>query len=144
MRNILNKIGKTMTAMMITIMSVFSTATVMMPAVTVSAAESNILDNIKMDNNGKLNTGDLANSSTENTFNGVYDKYKAVLNGVIGLVTITLVLLFVIQCGKLGAASDNAMKRSNSIGALLWIGIAAGLLGAVYTFIGLFYNLFNG
>ena len=67
-------------------------------------------------------------------------KIKEVRNKII----LTLVLLFVIQCGKLGAASDNAMKRSTSIGALLWIGIAAGLLGAVYTFIGLFYNLFNG
>lgn len=143
MRKVFKKIGKATAVFIVTLMSIFSTASVIAP-VQVMAAESNILDNIKVDGNGNLSTGDLGSSDTYQTFNTVYSKYKTILNGVIGLVTITLVLLFVIQCAKLGASSDNAAKRSSSVSALLWIGVSAGLLGAVYTFIGLFYNLFNG
>lgn len=141
MKQFFNKVGKTMAVFMVTLMSVFTTTSVAMPMTV--AAENNILDGIKVNADGSLNTGSLGASDTSGTFNTLYDKYKSVLNGVIGLVTITLVLLFVIQCAKLGAASDNAAKRSNSVSALLWIGISAGLLGAVYTFIGLFYNLFH-
>lgn len=139
MKQFLKKIGNTMTALGVGIMSMFGTALVATPV-----AADNILDNISMDSNGNLNTGSLGSSDTSGTFTTLYSKYKTILNGVIGLVTITLVLLFVIQCAKLGASADNAAKRSNSVGALLWIGVAAGLLGSVYTFIGLFYNLFNG
>lgn len=139
MKKFLKKIGNAMTVFGVSVMSIFGTAAVATPVMA-----DNILDGIKVDGNGNLNTGSLGSSDTSDTFNTVYDKYKSILNGVIGLVTITLVLLFVIQCAKLGAAADNAAKRSTSVSALLWIGISAGLLGAVYTFIGLFYNLFNG
>ena len=141
MRQFLQKSGKKITAMLVAIIAVFTTVAYVAPTPVMAA---NILDNIKMGQDGSLETGELSASDTSNTFNTVYTKYKSILNGVIGLVTITLVLLFVIQCGKLGASADNAARRSSSVGALLWIGVAAGLLGAVYTFIGLFYNLFNG
>lgn len=139
MKQMLKKIGNAITALGVTLMSIFGTAVVATPV-----AADNILDNIKMNSDGSLDTGSLGSSDTSGTFTTLYSKYKTILNGVIGLVTITLVLLFVIQCAKLGSAADNAAKRSNSVGALLWIGVAAGLLGSVYTFIGLFYNLFNG
>lgn len=138
----IKKIGNLLTAVIIGLLSFFATANV--TPVTVAYAEGNILDGLKVNSNGTLQVGTAESANASNTFNVIYDKYKVILNGVIGLVTITLVLLFVIQCGKLGVSADNAARRSTSISALLWIGISAGLLGAVYTFIGLFYNLFNG
>lgn len=141
MKKILNKVGKLMTVCLATVISVFATVSVSVGPTMVHA--ENMLDNIKMNGAGGLETGELASSSADETFNTVYSKYKTILNGAIGLVTITLILLFVIQCAKLGAAADNANRRSSSVSALLWIGVSAGLLGAVYTFIGLFYNLFN-
>lgn len=141
-----NKLTKILAAVTIGVMSFFATNAYVVnnePMVVHAEDGTNILDNVKMEG-GKVSLTKSATDDTGETFNAVYSKYKTILNGVIGLVTITLVLLFVIQCAKLGASADNAAKRSTSIGALLWIGIAAGLLGAVYTFIGLFYNVFNG
>lgn len=138
----IKKIGSFLTAMSVALMSFFATASV--TPVTVASAEGGILDGIQVGGDGNLVLGTTGSSDANGTFNTIYTKYKVLLNGVIGLVTISLVLLFVIQCAKLGASADNAAKRSTSISALLWIGVSAGLLGAVYTFIGLFYNLFNG
>lgn len=138
----IKKIGNLLTAFAVGIMSFFATANVI--PVTPVYADSNILDGLEMGEGGTLSIGGAETDSAEDTFNVIYTKYKTMLNGVIGLVTITLVLLFVIQCGKLGMSADNAAKRSTSISGLLWIGVSAGLLGAVYTFIGLFYNIFKG
>ena len=138
----MKKLSSLLMAVSVSLMSFFAVSTVTTD-VTVASAD-NILDGIKVNNDGTIDFGTTGSSDTAGTFNTIYTKYKGILNGVIGLVTITLVLLFVIQCGKLGASSDNAMRRSSSISGLLWIGVSAGLLGAVYTFIGLFYNLFNG
>ena len=138
----LKKISSLLTAVSVGLMSFFATASV--APVTVALADNNILDGLGVDGQGNLNLGTTESTSASDTFNTIYSKYKVILNGVIGLVTISLVLLFVIQCAKLGASADNAARRSTSISALLWIGVSAGLLGAVYTFIGLFYNLFNG
>lgn len=138
----LKKISSLLTAVSVGLMSFFATASV--APVTVALADNNILDGLGVDGQGNLSLGTTESTSASDTFNTIYSKYKVILNGVIGLVTISLVLLFVIQCAKLGASADNAARRSTSISALLWIGVSAGLLGAVYTFIGLFYNLFNG
>ena len=136
----IKKIGNLLTAVAVGIMSFFATASI---PVTVANAD-NILEGIEVDTNGQIQIGTTTTKDAAGAFNTLYDKYKIMLNGVIGLVTITLVLMFVIQCGKLGMSADNAARRSTSITALLWIGVSAGLLGAVYTFIGLFYNIFNG
>lgn len=138
----LKRLGSFFTAMSIALVSFFATANV--TPVTLAAAEGGILDGISVGEDGGLNLGTTESTDAKDTFNTIYSKYKVMLNGVIGLVTITLVLLFVIQCAKLGASADNAARRSTSVSALLWIGVSAGLLGAVYTFIGLFYNIFNG
>lgn len=61
--------------------------------------------------------------------NGLYGQLSVILNGFIGIALITLVLFFVIRCGQLGASADNAQKRSQSLGGLLWVGIAIGGLG---------------
>lgn len=61
--------------------------------------------------------------------NGIYGQLNAILSGCMGIALITLVLVFVVKCGQLAASGQNAMKRSNHIGGMLWLGIAIASLG---------------
>lgn len=72
------------------------------------------------------------------------EKYKEAITFVGGLATITMVLIFMKHCIKLGVLGTEhwALKR-NSIMALLWSGLAAALLGSSTLWFAIAYNLFK-
>lgn len=71
----------------------------------------------------------MGNANVPTVANSLYGQMSVFLNGFVGIALITLTIIFVIRCGQLGASADNAQKRSQSIGGLLWVGIAIGGLG---------------
>ena len=72
------------------------------------------------------------------------EKYKEAITFASGLATITMVLIFMRHCIKLGVLGTEhwALKR-NSIMGLLWSGLAAALLGGMTLFFAISYNLFK-
>jgi len=71
-------------------------------------------------------------------------KYRDAIIFISGLATITMVLIFMRHCIKLGVLGTEhwALKR-NSIMGLLWSGLAAALLGGMTLFFAISYNLFK-
>ena len=72
------------------------------------------------------------------------EKYKEAITFASGLATITMVLIFMRHCIKLGVLGTEhwALKR-NSIMGLLWSGLAVALLGGMTLFFAISYNLFK-
>ena len=71
-------------------------------------------------------------------------KYRDAIIFTSGLATITMVLIFMRHCIKLGVLGTEhwAIKR-NSIMSLLWSGFAAALLGSMTTIFVITYKLFQ-
>ena len=71
-------------------------------------------------------------------------KYRDAIIFISGLATITMVLIFMRHCIKLGVLGTEhwALKR-NSIMGLLWSGLAVALLGGMTLFFAISYNLFK-
>ena len=70
--------------------------------------------------------------------------YATSITFVGGIATITMVIIFMKHCIRLGVLGTEhwALKR-NSIMALLWTGLAAALLGSATLWFAIAYNIFN-
>lgn len=91
---------------------------------------------------GKVNTSStIATSSTEGGLNGFIAKYKSLISGLCGVLTITMIGFFALNITKLGAAGDNDMSRKKATQGLLFSAIAVVLFGGMSVFIGLFWNV---
>ena len=93
---------------------------------------------------GKINySSTIATGSTEGGLNGFIAKYKSLISGVCGVLSITMILFFILNVTKLSATADNDMARRKTINALLFSAISAVLMGGSSVFIGLFWNVLN-
>ena len=91
---------------------------------------------------GKINySSTIATGSTEGGLNGFIAKYKSLISGVCGVLSITMILFFILNVTKLSATADNDMARRKTINALLFSAISAVLMGGSSVFIGLFWNV---
>lgn len=91
---------------------------------------------------GKINTSStIATSSTEGGLNGFIAKYKSLISGLCGVLTVTMIGFFALNITKLGAAGDNEMARKKATNGLLFSAIAVVLFGGMSVFIGLFWNV---
>jgi len=93
--------------------------------------------------NGQIVTSFDDNGDSEQTWTTIFNKYKGVILGISGIVTLTFVLILLFKFGKLGAAGDNPNLRREAINGCLWAGIAAALSGSVMLITGLFWNAFK-
>lgn len=100
--------------------------------------------NVSVDNNGKLtiNGGGIDNNgSSASAWNNFIKKYKNFIVGISGVGAVSMILFFVMNFMKLGATAGNPNERQKVIMGLIWSGVAAAGLGAVTTFVGIFYNM---
>ena len=95
---------------------------------------------VKMDQNGKMTTSFDDQSDSTKTWNTVFKKYRVVVVGISGLLTLTFIILFLVNFFKIGAASDNPTERRKVLHGLLWMGIAAAGSGSVTLICALFWN----
>ena len=90
---------------------------------------------------GKLNTtfDDQSGNSTK-TWNTIFKKYRIAIVGISGVLTLTFIVLFLINFFKVGAASDNPTERRKALIGVLWTGLAAAGSGSVTLICSLFWN----
>ena len=62
----------------------------------------------------------------EAAWNEIFIRYKGILTGLSGLLTLTFVVLFMKTTFDFGKSADNPQERQKCIKALLWTGIGTG------------------
>lgn len=100
-------------------------------------------------NDGSLTiqNGEISLTGPGNITNGtaakatVIEKYKAIITFVGGIITVTMVAVFIIQFLKLGMIPSNPRERKEIITGLLISGFSAALMGSITFFVGVFYGL---
>lgn len=71
----------------------------------------------------------------------VLAQYRGVISGLAGIAAITMIVFFIINFMKLGAAAGNPQARSQALMGIIWTGLAAAGCGGVAIFVGFFYNV---
>ena len=74
-------------------------------------------------------------------WNKIFGEYKAIIVGITGIGTLTMVALFIFNFMKLGSTAGNPQARQTCLTGLLWTGLAAAGLGGVTIFVGFASNL---
>lgn len=95
-------------------------------------------------NNGQLDLGGLdddKDSSQDSVWTKLFTEYRGIIVGLSGVAAITMIVFFIINFMKLGAASGNPQARTQAIMGLIWTGLAAAGCGGVSIFVGFFYNM---
>ncbi len=108
-----------------------------------STVESNGLGGIdvKIDGSGNVVVDGLdEEKGSAAAWNTIFIKYKGVISGVAGVITLTLIVFFLINLAKVAGSSDNPTARAAALKGLLWTGIATAGVGAVDIFLAIFYN----
>ena len=96
---------------------------------------------ITIDNGQITMTGPQMMNSQEEAMGTVIEKYKAVITFVSGIITVTMVAIFIIQFLKLGMVTSNPRDRKEVLIGLLISGFSAALMGSVTLFVGVFYGM---
>jgi hypothetical protein len=108
-------------------------------------AEGNHVDltNITMSGNS-LNVPGASSGGNgmADTFNNILGQGHTLISGITGVAAIILVIIFIIKATKLGSSGDNPAERSKAINGLIFLFIAAALLGGTSLFTGMFWNMF--
>ena len=95
---------------------------------------------VSMGDDGTVTVTGFEDGGSESTWNKIFQKYKVIIAGVSGVLTLTFIVIFMINISKLGLSADNPAGRSRAIAGLLVTGIAVALFGAVTIICGLFWN----
>lgn len=95
---------------------------------------------VTMDSNGKMTTSFDGQSDSSKTWNTIFKKYRIAIVGIAGILTLTFIVLFLINFFKVGAASDNPVERRKALIGVLWTGLAAAGSGSVTLICALFWN----
>ena len=73
----------------------------------------------------------------------IITKYKALITFFGGILTVTMVAVFIIQFLKLGMITSNPRDRREVLIGLLISGLSAAILGSITFYVGIFYGLFR-
>lgn len=99
---------------------------------------------IEITDDGTLTIGGSSGMTSETKSGAAWTsfitKYRNFIVGISGIGAVSMILFFIMQLLKLGAASGNPQGRQQAITGLIWSGIAAALLGSVTIIVGFFYS----
>lgn len=94
--------------------------------------------------NGRVTIGGMGGISNQfDAFARIIPKYKNIMVFAGGILTVTMVGVFVYQFTKLGAVATNPRERQEVIKGLTVSGISAALLGSTTFVVGIFFGLFR-
>lgn len=110
----------------------------------VNAQNVNVNDGSLTIQDGKVTLGGPQNITNDTEAKAtVIEKYKGIITFVSGIITVTMVAVFIIQFLKLGMMPSNPRERKEVITGLLISGVSAALLGSITLFVGIFYGMFR-
>lgn len=104
------------------------------------AGAHGIFDVVGDDGSITGNGGFETSGNTGKSISNVLSKYKELAVGVMGVLTVTMLIFMLIQFAKLGASGDNDMARKKAIMGILTTGIATALLGGSTIVVGFFWG----
>ena len=87
--------------------------------------------------------GDAA-QRTAASWNMIFNRYRGVIAGIAGVLTMTFVLIFLITFIKISSSSANPQKRAELSKSLIWVGLGAAGFGSITLIISLGFGLFQG
>lgn len=94
--------------------------------------------------NGKVTIGGIGTIKNQSdAFSKITPKYKKIMVFAGGILTVTMVGIFVFQFTKLGAVATNPRERQEVLKGLMVSGVSAALLGSITFIVGLFFGLFK-
>lgn len=96
---------------------------------------------ISMSGGSAVIGGDNISQDQNAAWNLILEKFQVIVMGISGIGTICMVLFFIMNFIKLGAASTNPSDVAKIKTALLYSGLAAAGLGSVTFIVGLFYGI---
>ena len=88
-------------------------------------------------------TGPVGIKNQKGAMGHVISKYKKIITFIGGMITVSLVGIFIFQFVQLGATATNPMERKKVLIGLLISGISAALLGSVTLFVGIFMGMWQ-
>lgn len=77
-----------------------------------------------------------------NVYAKVFEEYKSIGAGILGICTITALICLLIQIAKLGAAGSNDRQRSSAIKGIFVTGTVLSIFGALDLVVAFFWNAF--
>lgn len=84
------------------------------------------------------------NSTNEiGAINAILKEYRHLVTVGSGIVSLTMIALFIVNFIKLGNSRGNSSERQKAIVGLVFTGIATALAGSVTLFTSLFYNFMS-
>ena len=90
-----------------------------------------------------IQNGTNKGQSTAEAFNVILRRYRGVIIGISGLLTLTFVLIFIITNIKLTASAMNPQKRAEISKSLIWIILGAAGFGSVTVLLSFGLGLFK-
>ena len=141
----MNKLMKTLLpiTMIIFYLILFSISTFAITNPKISTDGNGAGSQLRVEGNDKYDI-DTGKSNDLKQVDDKLSTYATSITFVGGIATITMVIIFMKHCIRLGVLGTEhwALKR-NSIMALLWTGLAAALLGSATLWFAIAYNIFN-
>ena len=118
------------------------TAPMMLNVVSATNEDTADLMNVTMDGD-KLNVPGAENGTqgTTNMFNIIFSRFRLIISGITGVLSLALVVIFAYKAFNLAKSSDSPQERAKSIQGLIFYFIGAACFGAASFFAGLGYNL---
>lgn len=99
----------------------------------------NTVVGMEIEVNTKDETALTDQSNLADSFTDIFIKYGKTITWATGIATITLVIIWIIQCVKLAfMAPEHWMLRRQTTMSLLWIGIATALMGSTTLILSIF------
>lgn len=98
---------------------------------------------VTINDDGTLTTSFDDQGDSKATWKKLFDKYKGVILGISGILTLTFVLWFLRDFGKIAANSSNPAGRREAIQGCIFTAIAAAASGIVTVIVGLAWNAFR-
>lgn len=94
---------------------------------------------IKFDN-GEGTNGFKNSTNETGAINAILSEYRHLITVGSGIVSLTMIAIFVMNFMRLGNSKGNPIERNKAITGLIFTGIATALAGSVTLFTSLFYN----
>lgn len=107
----------------------------------ISSLQSLVLYDISIDPSS-IPDPDMSNDTQTLTkpLNEFLARYKGFIMGFLGIASLTMVVVFLIQFSRLAATSGSPIERKKVVSGIIYTAIACGVLGSLTIFFALIYN----